>query len=95
MLRIRLSPGSSCCQITGVFASPEGGDFLKVSIVSVPEKGKANKELVCWLAKQLKIAKSDIRLVSGEFDKYKKLQLSGDREYLLKMLEKMEEDAQK
>ena len=66
---------------------------MKISVVSVPEKGKANKELISWLAKRLKIAKSDIQLVSGEFDKYKKIQLGGDKDTLLMALKKMEQEA--
>ena len=93
LLRVRICPNSSCCRITGIFTSPEGGDFLKISVISVPEKGKANKELVSWLAKRLKIAKSDIQLVSGELDKYKKIQLDGDKGNLLIMLKKMEQEA--
>lgn len=68
---------------------------MKVSVVSVPEKGKANKELVSWLSKRLKLAKSEICFVSGEFDKYKKIQLVGDRDYLFNLLKKMEEETQK
>lgn len=93
LLRVRICPNSSCCRITGIFTSPEGGDFLKISVISVPEKGKANKELVSWLAKRLNIAKSDIQLVSGKFDKYKKIQLDGDKGNLLIMLKKMEQEA--
>jgi uncharacterized protein (TIGR00251 family) len=53
--------------------------FLKISVVSVPEKGKANKELITFLAKKLKIAKSDFEIISGELDKWKKIRINADK----------------
>lgn len=55
---------------------PDGSEYLKINIISIPEKGKANHELISWLAKRLKIAKSDISIVSGELDRCKKLLIS-------------------
>ena len=52
---------------------PDGTEYLKINIISVPEKGKANQELISWLAKKLDIAKSDIAIVSGDLDRLKKL----------------------
>ena len=72
VLRVRLQPNSSLCEVRGVFASPEG-DFLKISVISVPEKGKANKELLDFLAKKLKVGKSELEIISGELDRYKKI----------------------
>lgn len=73
ILRVRLSPNSSCCKINGIFQTPDGLDFLKINVISVPEKGKANAELINWLSKQLKLAKSDFSILSGELDRYKKI----------------------
>ena len=73
ILRVRLSPNSSSCVVRGVFRDENDDEFLKVNVVSVPEKGKANKELVKFLSGVLKVAKSDIKIVSGELDRYKKL----------------------
>ena len=39
----------------------------------MPEKGKANKELIAFLAKKLKIAKSSLQIISGELDRWKKI----------------------
>lgn len=74
LLRVRLQPNSSSCQIKDVFCAPDG-DYLKISICAAPEKGKANKELIDFLAKKLKIAKSSFEIVSGELDKYKKISI--------------------
>jgi len=53
----------------------KGEAFLKINVISVPEKGKANKELLDFLSKMLDIAKSSIKIISGETDRYKKLMI--------------------
>lgn len=77
VLRVRLTPNASACMLTGIYTDGAGVEFLKVSVCSVPEKGKANKELVAFLAKKLKTAKSAIALVSGNTDRCKKLLIAG------------------
>ena len=52
---------------------PDGCEFLKISVISVPEKGKANQELITWLSKKLKLSKSDFSILSGEIDRFKKI----------------------
>ena len=86
LLRVRLSPNSSCCNISGIFTTPDNDDYLKLSVISVPEKGKANSELISWLAKQLKIAKSDINIISGELDRYKKILITNKDKQVLEKL---------
>lgn len=76
ILRVRLTPNSSSCIVKGIFTAATGESFLKLNVVAVPEKGKANQELINFLAKKLRIAKSDIKIISGETDRYKKLEIS-------------------
>ena len=40
--------------------------FLKIRIKAPPEKGKANCELIKFLAKELKMPKSAVRIIKGE-----------------------------
>lgn len=75
ILRVRLTPNSSSCAKNGFFTTPSGEEFVKINVVSVPEKGKANAELIAFLAKTLRIAKSEIIIISGELDRYKKVLL--------------------
>lgn len=42
------------------------GDFLKIKITAPPAKGKANKELIKFLARHFKIAQSAISIIKGE-----------------------------
>lgn len=86
ILRVRLTPNSSSCLIKGIFTDADGHDFLKINVVSVPEKGKANAELQSFLAKKLKLSKSQIEIVFGETDRYKKILIHDKSEYVLKSL---------
>ncbi len=63
---IKAIPKSRESKIVGVF-----GDFLKIKLLSAPEKGRANKELIELLAKKFEINKSEVELVQGHTDAYK------------------------
>ncbi len=77
VLRIKLSPNAKKSALgSGVFVDADGREYLKASVVCVPEKGKANKELLKMLSKRLKIAISDLKIISGETDHKKKVQIS-------------------
>jgi len=76
ILRIRVSPNASKCGINGVYTDNFGQDFLKISLNSVPEKGKANQELIKYLSKYLKLSKTSFSLISGQTDRYKKILLA-------------------
>ena len=41
-------------------------DEISIGIVSEPEKGKANKELIEKISKYFDVPKSNVRIVSGE-----------------------------
>ena len=60
-LRVKVIPRSSRSEISGQLAD----GTLKVKLAAVPEKGKANEELVELLAKTYGVARSAIEIVSG------------------------------
>ena len=76
ILRIRVTPNSSISGTTGIFIDSSSQEYLKINLNSVPEKGKANLELIKFLHKTLKIAKSNFTIISGETDRYKKVELT-------------------
>lgn len=76
ILRVRLTPNSSLYRSGGIITNAQNEMFLKIGVISVPEKGKANKEMIAFLAKKLKIAKSSIQIISGELDRWKKLAIT-------------------
>ena len=89
LLRVRLMPNSSSCRVNGIFNDAEGTQFLKICVVSVPEKGKANKELLSFLSKQVGVAKSQMEIVSGELDRYKKIKIFGDISTITQNIQKL------
>ena len=46
-------------------------DQLIIKLKALPEKNKANDELIRFLSKMLKIAKSDIAIISGHTSRIK------------------------
>jgi uncharacterized protein (TIGR00251 family) len=50
---------------------------LVLKIQGVPEKGKVNENLIAFLARILKIPKSDIHILTGETSRLKKLNIQG------------------
>jgi uncharacterized protein (TIGR00251 family) len=66
LLDIKVTPGASKNAILDV---REGR--LRVKIAAAPEDGKANTELVSFLAKTLAIAKKDVSIVHGEKSRLK------------------------
>lgn len=73
LLRIKLTPNASFCGFKDTVIGTEEEEYLKTYIHVAPEKGKANAELIKLLAKTLKIAKSNISIISGTTDHYKKI----------------------
>lgn len=43
-----------------------GEQTIKIRIKAVPEKGKANEELIKFLSKELNIPKDQITIISGK-----------------------------
>lgn len=74
-IRVRVTPNSSKNAITGIFTDSNQKEFLKINLRAVPEKGKANQELIAFLSKLLHLNKSSFTILSGETDRYKKLQI--------------------
>lgn len=82
ILRVRLTPNSSCCKVCGIFVSSDASKWLKINVISIPEKGKANQELIKFLSKELKLAKSSLTIISGELDRYKKILINTNIQHI-------------
>ena len=91
LLKVRLTPNASSVGFNGVWVDAKGEAYLKVSIISVPEKGKANKELIAFLAKTFHLPKSAFEIISGLTDRCKKIKVEAvDKAGLRLMLENLE-----
>jgi len=92
ILRIRVTPNASKSSIGGIFTDADGKDFLKININAVPEKGKANQELIKILSKTLGISKSSFTIISGETDRYKKVSVPNASPSIKQALEQLEKN---
>jgi uncharacterized protein (TIGR00251 family) len=71
LLFCHLQPGASQDEFAGRY-----GDRLKIRIAAPPLEGKANKQLIAFLAKQFGVAKSAITISSGASGRQKNLLIS-------------------
>jgi len=72
-IEIKAIPGASKTEFAGV---KDGR--LRVRVAAAPEDGKANAELLSFLAKRLGCAKRDLRIVSGEKSRVKAIEVPGE-----------------
>ena len=72
LLRLRVVPGSPTSCIEGVY-----GERLKVRIKAPPEKGKANRELIRFLASILDTQRAEVTIVGGSGGRDKVVQIAG------------------
>ena len=75
VLRIKLTPNAASYAVKGCVCNADGDEYIKISVNAVPEKGKANEELLRQLAKRLKQPKRSLTIISGETDHFKKVYL--------------------
>lgn len=71
-LTLRVMPGAGRSEVVGRY-----GNAWKVRVGAVPERGRANAALLRFLARQLRIARADIDIVSGHTGRDKVVELRG------------------
>lgn len=77
-LNCRVTPKAKKSELLGWADADEGsGRVLRVKLNAPPVDGKANRELVLFLAKQLGLAKSAVRIRSGEKSRLKRVEIDG------------------
>ncbi|WP_318388111.1 DUF167 family protein YggU [Enterobacter sp.] len=70
VLRLYIQPKASRDSIVGLH-----GDEVKVAITAPPVDGKANAHLVKFLAKQFRVAKSQVTIEKGELGRHKQVKI--------------------
>lgn len=79
LLDLHVQPGAKVSAVAGVH-----GGRLKLKIAAPPVDNKANAHLLSWLAAQLGVPKSAVRLVRGEASRQKTVAVHGvDRPWLV------------
>jgi len=70
IINLHVIPNAKKNEIVG-----EHNNKLKIKIISPPVEGSANKEIIKFLSKKLKINKSKITILAGEKNREKRISL--------------------
>ena len=71
-LAVKVIPGSAKTEFRELMAD---GTY-KIAIAAAPEKGKANTELIKFLAKEFKVLKSRLIIISGAGERTKLVKIT-------------------
>jgi len=83
VFKVKVVPGSSRLALCGIFDG-----MLKIKLSAPPEKGRANKCLIDFLASRLGVKKTSISIIAGHISSIKQMQvLAMSADTLLKKLE--------
>jgi len=77
-LFIRLTPKAAKDTITGVAQAADGKVHLNVRVRAVPEDGKANRALIRFLAREMKVSPGAFKLVTGATARFKQVHVTGN-----------------
>lgn len=72
-LQIRVIPNAGRDEIVGLV-----GNAIKIKLRAVPEGGRANNALQSLLAKRIGCRKADVRILSGEKNRIKRVEVPGE-----------------
>jgi len=70
VLKLHVVPGAGKTAVAGLH-----GDRLKVKVAAPPEKGRANKELLNFLARSLKVPRQAVHLTVGATSRAKVVEI--------------------
>ncbi len=72
VFKVKVVLGSSRTAVCGLL-----NEMVKIKVSAAPEKGKANKCLLDFLAKQLGVKKNAVSIISGKTSAIKNVQVLG------------------
>ena len=70
IFEVRVVPRASRSEIVGAY-----NGAIKIKLTSPPVDGAANEELIGVLSKELDVAKTDIRIISGQMSRTKRIRV--------------------
>ncbi|MFA5820855.1 MAG: DUF167 domain-containing protein [Candidatus Gracilibacteria bacterium] len=73
-LRVKVIPKSATNEVSEILAD----GTIKIRLKAVPERGKANAELIKFLSKELKIATEQISIISGKSERIKLIKIKNE-----------------
>lgn len=77
-LAVKVTPNARKSEVTGWGADEQGRRVLLVKLAAPPLEGKANKELIRFMADILDCAKSQVSLLRGDSGRTKVLEVPSE-----------------
>jgi len=77
-VRVRVTPRARVARIDGPREDGEGGVRLEVAVTEAPDGGRANAALVALLAREWRLPKSALAVLSGAAARHKTIGIAGD-----------------
>ena len=71
-LSLHVQPGAKRTEVQGLH-----GDALKIRLAAPPIEGRANQELVRFLAECFQVPQRNVSLIAGETSRQKRFRISG------------------
>ena len=73
-VEVRVTPRASSSRVD-VGRGPDGGIEVRVRVTSAPERGKANREVVELLARELGVAPTSLEIIRGAGSRRKTIRI--------------------
>lgn len=74
-IKLIVKPNSAVSGVYGIYMNR-----IKIKLAAVPEKGKANKELIKFISGKTGIPKKNIKIIAGEKSIYKEISIKSDKD---------------
>lgn len=71
-LRVKVRPNAAETRVKDIMAD----ETVKIDLSAAPEKGKANLELIKFLAEEFDVDKSQIKIISGAGERVKLVKIT-------------------
>ena len=73
-INVYIKPNAKCTKIAGLH-----GNALKILLASPPIDGRANKELLKYIATLFDVIKSQVKIKNGEKSRHKIISITGSK----------------
>lgn len=70
-IRIKLRPGAKCNLVTGTMDN----GTIKMDVAEAAEKGRANQELIKFLAHEFAVSSNNVKIISGRSARIKLIKI--------------------
>ena len=74
-IKLIVKPNSTATGVYGIYMNR-----IKIKLAAVPEKGRANKELIKFISGKTGIPKKNIKIIAGEKSIYKEISIKSDKD---------------